>query len=121
MEQVTIEEAQERLADLMAAAAHGETVIIVGADAVPFQIVPLPTTETYLGNDGIRYYLRGVNYWMSPQAPSITRTCRSRRRSGFNPAVPRGRSGCLKTLMHRWMSTAKRPVRFSYAVPARHS
>ena len=57
MEQVTIEEAQERLADLMAAAAHGETVIIVGADAVPFQIVPLPTTETYLGNDGIRYYL----------------------------------------------------------------
>jgi antitoxin (DNA-binding transcriptional repressor) of toxin-antitoxin stability system len=57
MEQVTIEEAQERLADLMTAAANGETVIIVGEDAVPFQIVRLPTTETYLGNDGIRYYL----------------------------------------------------------------
>lgn len=56
MEHVTIEEAQERLGDLMEAAANGETVIIVGADAVPFQIVRLPTTDTYIGGDGVRYY-----------------------------------------------------------------
>jgi antitoxin (DNA-binding transcriptional repressor) of toxin-antitoxin stability system len=56
MEQVTIEEAQERLADLMAAAAKGETVIIVGADEEPFQIVRLAAAETYLGSDGAPYY-----------------------------------------------------------------
>ena len=61
MGQVTIEEAQARLADLMTAAANGETVIIVGADAVPFQIVRLPTTATYLGSEVYAIIVREVN------------------------------------------------------------
>jgi antitoxin (DNA-binding transcriptional repressor) of toxin-antitoxin stability system len=41
MEQVTIEEAQTRLGDLMTAAANGETVIIVGDNQPAMRLMPL--------------------------------------------------------------------------------
>ncbi len=56
MEPVTVAEAQARLADLLAAAAEGETVIIVGADQAQFQLSRKAPTDTYIGRDGLLYY-----------------------------------------------------------------
>jgi antitoxin (DNA-binding transcriptional repressor) of toxin-antitoxin stability system len=56
MEPVTMAEAQARLADLLAAAAGGETVIIVGADQAQFQLLPVGNSDTYVGRDGLVYY-----------------------------------------------------------------
>ncbi len=78
MEHVKMEEAQTRLADLLAAAAEGETVIIEAADKARFQLLPLERPDTYLGHDGLLYYRPrgqvleeqvGVVYYPSRQQP----------------------------------------------------
>jgi antitoxin (DNA-binding transcriptional repressor) of toxin-antitoxin stability system len=62
MEQVSVEEAQARLAELLTAAVNGETIIIVGANQAQFQLLPLAQPEgtgLYIGSDGRQYY-RGI-------------------------------------------------------------
>ena len=56
MEHVTLDEARARLADLLAAAAEGATVIIEGADKAEFQLLPLERGDPDTGRDGLWYH-----------------------------------------------------------------
>ena len=62
MEQVTLEEAQMRLADLIARAMQGERVLIVGEDQQSVELVPVPpiesTTDRYLEFGSARGLIR---------------------------------------------------------------
>jgi antitoxin (DNA-binding transcriptional repressor) of toxin-antitoxin stability system len=62
MTQVTLEEARDRLPDLVAAAQQGETIYIVGDDQQMLQLVPITppehTTERYLEFGSARGLIR---------------------------------------------------------------
>lgn len=45
MQQLTLEDAQTRLGDLMSAALKGETILIVGENQETVQLVPVPTVQ----------------------------------------------------------------------------
>lgn len=72
MEQVTIAEAQERLADLMAAAANGETVIIVGENQPAMRLLPLvPPNIPAVTMDGLYQLPDDPNAPVPPRHPKF--------------------------------------------------
>ena len=72
MEQVTIEEAQERLADLMTAAANGETVIIVGDNQPAVRLLPLvPLNIPEIDMNGVYQLPDDPNAPVPPRHPKF--------------------------------------------------
>jgi antitoxin (DNA-binding transcriptional repressor) of toxin-antitoxin stability system len=66
VEQVTLEEAQARLADLIARAMQGERVLIVGEDQQSVELVPVSTTESTTDHYLEFGSARGLIRYMAP-------------------------------------------------------